>query len=449
MTFIPAILKPAQPLPEIQDKETVNELYPYWRYRILYSIFLGYAFYYFTRKSFVFAMPGLMAELHYDKTQLGLLGSIFSIAYGISKFGSGILSDVSSPRYFMAIGLLFTGICNILFGLSSSLFFFAFFWGLNGWFQGFGAPPCIRFLTQWYSHSERGAWWSTWSTSHNIGAFIIPWIVGASLENFGWRYAMYIPGIMCIVGSLFLINRLRDTPPSIGLPPIDKYRNDYSTTLPDQEQPLPFWTIFYLYILKNKYIWLLACAYFFIYIVRIGISDWTALFLIEEKGYSDMRAIGSVSFFEIGGMTGGLTAGWASDRLFGAKRGPVNCIYAVAIIGALFLFRAIPVGYQVLDSIAIFIMGFTVFGPQMLIGVAAAEVTHKKAVATSNGFIGLGAYLGAAMAGYPLGAIAHNLGWNGYFWALLSCAFIAVMVLLPMWNVTKAKTKQELIAGEE
>lgn len=85
----------------------------------------------------------------------------------------------------------------------------------------------------------------------------------------------------------------------------------------------------------------------------------------------------------------------------------------------------------------------------MLIGVFAAEVTHKKAVATSNGFIGLGAYLGAAMAGLPLGTIAQHLGWSGYFWALISCAMIAVMVLLPMWNVTKAKTRKELIAGEE
>ncbi len=449
MNLIPAILKPAPPIPEIEDQAVVDKLYPYWRYRILYSIFIGYSFYYFTRKSFTFAMPGLMTDLGYDKAQLGLLGSIFSIAYGISKFTSGVISDCSSPRYFMAIGLFLTGACNILFGLSSSLIFFALFWGLNGWFQGFGAPPCVRFLTQWYSHTERGAWWSTWSTSHNIGSFLIPWIVGFSLHHWGWRYALYIPGIMCIIGSLFLINRLRDNPQSIGLPSIDKYRNDYSTKLADQDQPLPFWRIFYLYILKNKYIWLLAFAYFFIYIVRIGISDWTALYLIEEKGYSLIGANGSVSLFEIGGMTGGLSAGWASDRLFGAKRGPVNCLYAVGIIGALFLFKAVPVGYQLFDSIAIFILGFTVFGPQMLIGVTAAEVTHKNAVATSNGFVGLGAYLGAAMAGYPLGSIAHNLGWTGYFWALLACALIAVIILIPMWNVTKAKTRKELGTGEE
>lgn len=449
MNFLLSLFAPASPLPEIQDKEAVDKLYPYWRYRTLYSIFIGYALYYFTRKSFTFAMPGLMAELNFDKAQLGLLGTVFSIAYGLSKFVSGILSDCSSPRYFFALGLLLTGICNICFGLSSSLLFFAIFWGLNGWFQGFGAPPCIRFLTQWYSHTERGAWWSTWSTSHNVGAFAIPWIVGWALASFGWHYAMYIPGVVCIFGSFFLVNRLRDTPQSIGLPTIEKYRNDYSTLVEGEDQPLGFWTIFYLYILKNKYLWLLAIAYFFLYIVRIGISDWTALFLIEHKGYSVLQANGAASLFEIGGLTGGLSAGWSSDRLFGAKRGPVNILYAIAIIGALFLFKSIPKDYALFDSIAIFLLGFTVFGPQMLIGVAAAEVTHKHAVATSNGFIGLGAYMGAAIAGYPLGKIAHELGWSGYFSALLVCAIIAVIALLPMWRVTKPQPLKQTLAVEQ
>jgi OPA family sugar phosphate sensor protein UhpC-like MFS transporter len=426
-------------LDEIQDREQVDREYPYWRYRILYTIFIGYALYYFTRKSYVFAMPGLIEELHFDKGQLGLLGTLFSIAYGVSKFTSGMLSDCSSPRYFMAAGLMLTGICNILFGLSSSLILFALFWGLNGWFQGFGAPPCVRFLTQWYSHTERGGWWSTWSTSHNVGSFTIPWIVGWSLEQWGWRYAMYIPGVICIMGSLFLVNRLRDTPQSLGLPPIEKYRNDYSDGLGKEEPATSFRTIFTTYILRNKSLWLLAAAYFFIYIVRIGISDWTALFLIEAKGYSRLVATGTASLFEVGGLMGGLAAGWISDRLFAARRGPVNALYAMAIIAALLFFSSVPAGYQLLDTIAIFMLGFTVFGPQVLIGVAAAEVTHKKAAATSNGFVGFGAYLGAAMAGYPLGKIAHVLGWEGYFVALVACALVAVAVLVPLWNVAKAK----------
>ena len=60
------------------------------------------------------------------------------------------------------------------------------------------------------------------------------------------------------------------------------------------------------------------------------------------------------------------------------------------------------------------LIGLLIFGPQMLIGIAAAELAHKKAAATATGFIGWIAYLGAATAGYPLGRITQDFGWKGF-----------------------------------
>lgn len=460
MNFLQKYFKPAPYIDPIEDSEEVKEKYKYWRIRILYSMMIGYAFYYFTRKSFTFAMPGLIEDLHFDKSQLGMLGSILSITYGISKFASGIISDTSNPRYFMAFGLIVTGIFNICFGMSSSILLFALFWGLNGWFQGFGWPPCARFLTHWYSHSERGSWWSTWNVSHNVGAFIIPWIVGACLQYSGvlnhvfgtslaaWRFAMFVPGLICIFGGLFLINRLRDTPQSLGLPSIEKFRNDYACSpvmknAAGEERELTTKEILVEYVLKNHYIWILASAYFFVYVVRTGINDWTALFLLEEKGYSRIGANGCVSLFEVGGFFGTLCAGWSSDRLFAAKRGPVNVLFAGAMGIALLGFWLIPRGFPWLDSLAMFMIGFTIFGPQMLIGVAAAELSHKKAAATSTGFAGCFAYMGAAVAGYPLGTVTQNFGWDGFFLFMAVCCVLSTLLLMPMWSVTQTKRPVE------
>lgn len=444
MNFLMRLLRPAAHITQIEDESEVDQKYKYWRYRTLYSMFVGYALFYFTRKSFTFAMPGMIQDLHMDKAQLGLLGSIFYITYGLSKFASGIISDKSNPRYFMAIGLMLTGVCNIFFGFSSSLTVFALFWGLNGWFQGFGWPPCARLLTHWYSHSERGSWWSTWNVSHNVGAFMIPWIVGFTMYYFGWRYAMYVPGWICIFGGLFLVNRLRDTPQSLGLPPVEEYRDDFvGSTLKkgEVEQELSTREILVDYVLKNKFMWMLGIAYFFVYVVRTGVNDWTALFLLEEKGYDRITANGCVSLFEVGGFFGSLCAGWFSDRIFGAKRGPVNVIFAVGMLLALTLFYMTPPGHPYLDSAGLFAIGFVIFGPQMLIGVAAAELSHKKAAATSTGFTGFIAYMGAASAGYPLGKIASSVGWEGFFLVLIACCACSILCLIPMWGVTENKQK--------
>lgn len=431
-------LKPASHIKQIEDQDRVNTLYRYWRIRIFYSMFFGYAIYYFTRMSFTFAMPGLIKELSFDKSDLGILASVFSVTYGISKLVSGILSDQSNPRYFMALGLFVTGVINILFGLSSSLIVFVILWGLNGWFQGFGWPPSARFLMHWYSHSERGSWWSCWNVSHNLGAFIVPWIVGAALHYYGWRYAMYIPGIIAIVSSFILINRLRDTPQSLGLPPIEQFRNDYpdKNHVIDEEKELTAKQLLFDYVLSNKFIWMLGIAYFFVYVVRMGVNTWTALFLIENKSYSIIGANGVTSLFEIGGLIGSLVAGWTSDFFFGARRGPVNALFAFGMVMAILLFWYVPPGVPILDSLAVFLLGFSIFGPQMLIGVAAAELGHKKAAATATGFIGFIAYLGAASAGYPLGKIVDQYGWEGFFWSMLVCCIASVVLLLPLWNVT-------------
>lgn len=442
MTSVINIFRQDPHIEEITDAQEVKVKYNYWRFRILYSTFIGYAFYYFTRKSFIFAMPGMIEDLGFHKSDLGILASIFAITYGISKFASGVLSDRSNPRYFMAFGLMVTGVLNIFFGMCSSLYFFAIFWGLNGWFQGFGWPPCARLLTYWYSKSERGSWWSTWNVSHNVGSFLIPWIVGFCLYYFNWRVAMYVPGVLCILAGFFLINRLRDTPQSLGLPAVEKFRNDYSNqSLSDSENNLTAMQIFVQCILKNKYIWLLSVAYFFVYFVRAGVDGWTALYLIEAKGYSRIGANGCISLFEVGGFFGSLFAGWASDYIFAAKRGPVNVLFAGGMLISICLFWYVPAGYYYLDALALFALGFSIFGPQMLIGVAAAELSHKKAASTATGFAGCFSYMGAAVAGYPLAVIAQSMGWDGFFIAIATCCLISILILLPMWGVTERTVK--------
>lgn len=449
-------LRPAAHQEEIQDTQVVRTEYRYWRIRIFYAMFSGYIFYYFTRKSFTFAMPALMADLGLDKAQLGILGSILYITYGISKFASGVMSDQSNPRYFMAFGLIITGLTNIFFGFSSSLWLFAIFWGLNGWFQGWGWPPCARLLTHWYSQSERGTWWSVWSTSHNIGGFLIPLVVAFCAHYLGWRYAMFIPGTLCILVGLMLMNRLRDTPQSLGLPPIEKFRNDYPISadkVQTSEKELSSKEILFGYVLTNKWVWMLAFASFFVYIVRMAINDWSALYLIEMKHYSMIAANACVSLFEVGGLFGMLIAGWLSDKICSGKRGPINVIFSLGMLLSVLLLWLYPNASVLLDSALLFTIGFFLFGPQMLIGLAAAELSHKKAAGTASGFAGWFAYFGAAVAGYPLGKVAQDFGWSGYFYILMGCGLITILLFLPMWSAHGGahrivKAKQEDVTSD-
>ncbi|MCB1084470.1 MAG: MFS transporter family glucose-6-phosphate receptor UhpC [Chlamydiia bacterium] len=441
-------LKPDPPSEEVESPQEIKEKYRYWRIRVFYSMYIGYALFYFTRKSFTFAMPALIADLGFDKADLGFMGSLLAASYGISKFLSGVISDKSNLRYFMGLGLIFTGVFNIFFGLSSSILLFSIFLAMNGLFQGWGSPPCAKLLTYWYSQTERGRWWGVWNTSHNIGGALIPMLCAWAIYAFGWRFAMYIPGFLAIVVGLFLINRLRDNPRRVGLPTIEKFRNDYPEDKDreevDREKNFTPKQILVEHILKNKFIWVLAISYFFVYIIRTAINDWVQLYLMEEKGYSLMLAGSCVFWFEIGGIFGSLAAGYLSDTVFRGRRGPVNVLFSLGIIGILLSLWLLPSASVLMISMIMFCFGFLIFGPQMLIGMAAAEMAGKKAAGSATGFAGLFAYTGAASAGYPFGHVIQSYGWTGFFVLLAICGVVAVSMLLPLWN---RKPRTELVAG--
>ena len=104
-----------------------------------------------------------------------------------------------------------------------------------------------------------------------------------------------------------------------------------------------------------------------------------------------------------------------------------------------------PQGMMVLDFALMFVIGFLIFGPQMLIGMAAAELSHKKAAGSATGFIGWIGYLGAAMAGYPLGKMTQTWGWGNFFFVLGVCGAASVLLLLPLWSI---KTNPKFLKAE-
>ncbi|VAW24941.1 Glycerol-3-phosphate transporter, partial [hydrothermal vent metagenome] len=161
---------------KIIPKKKIDEKYKRMRLQVFFGIFIGYAGYYLVRKNFALAMPDLV-EQGFSKLELGFALSGVAIAYGLSKFLMGNVSDRSDARKFMPIGLLMSGIIMVTMGFfpfaTSSVTIMFLLLLLNGWFQGMGWPPSGRIMVQWFSIRERGTKMSFWNTAHNIGGGLI------------------------------------------------------------------------------------------------------------------------------------------------------------------------------------------------------------------------------------------------------------------------------------
>lgn len=444
-------LKPAPHIGRL-PKDKVDSAYKRYRIQMFISIYLGYAVYYFVRSNFSIAKNYMITQLGFTKTELGFIASGLGIAYGLSKFIMGSFSDRSNPRYFLGIGLILSGIANIFMGMTASIPILFVLWTLNGWFQGMGWPPCGRVMTHWFSDKERGVKMSIWNTAHNIGGALIATVavIGVTVFSGSYKGAFLLPGIIAIVTGVLFMIFAKDTPQSVGLPPIEEYKNDYpkfDVEVEDAEKELTAKEIFFKYVLNNKFLWMIAMANLFVYLVRYGVLNWAPVYLKEMRGFDAKEAGLAFALFEYAAIPGTIIVGWISDKVFHGRRAPAGVFCMLGVAVATFIYWKSTSMLAI--NIALASIGALIYGPVMLIGVAALDLVPKKAGGTAAGFTGLFGYMGGSvLAEILLGAIVDKYGWDGGFMVLVAASILSVVFLAFTWNVhDTSKHEEEQLAS--
>ena len=160
---IPEGSKAAPALPA----ERIDPEYRRLRWQVFTGIFVGYAAFYLVRKNFALALPDILKEHpEYSKAALGSAMTGLSVAYGVSKFIMGSVSDRSNPRWFMTIGLLLTAGVTFAFGtipaIYGSLTAVIALQTLNGWFNGMGWPCASASWWAYWTRSPSACWCACW-----------------------------------------------------------------------------------------------------------------------------------------------------------------------------------------------------------------------------------------------------------------------------------------------
>ena len=175
------------------------------QWRMLFATMIGYTLFYFMRKNFSFAMPGLQQDCGISKSMLGNFLFWGGIVYGVSKFVNGIVGDKCNPKRMLCFGLLACTLVNVAFGFAPQIaawfdpgvaagaqngvaagaqngaavgtaalaWTFGILLVLNQFFQGTGFPPCAKLIAHWIPPHELATKMSVWNTSHSIGGGLV------------------------------------------------------------------------------------------------------------------------------------------------------------------------------------------------------------------------------------------------------------------------------------
>jgi OPA family glycerol-3-phosphate transporter-like MFS transporter/OPA family sugar phosphate sensor protein UhpC-like MFS transporter len=461
----------------------VDRRYRYWRFRILLTSIIGYALFYFVRANDAVPVKAMISDpaLHLDKTRIGLLSTIGGVTYGVSKFINGFLGDHANPRWFMAAGLFVCAVMNIFFGLSSTLVFFIGFWFANMLAQGMGFPPCAKSMAHWFSPKERNTTFGVWHTSHMIGGGLIMVLTGYLVKYVGWRSCYYVPAVIALVGVVIILIFMRDTPESLGLPPVELYKGEETpkelaeelkepvpTIGPDRAsgdyasppEPATYWQVVNDYIFKNPFMWIISIANGTTYLLRWVQMKWGPTFLQEAKGISVVNSAWLGFGSEMAGMISALIGGYIADKYFRGRAGRVCTIAMLLMTGVIWLFWNTPKGDPWTASALFILMGFLLYVPQMLIAAMAMSLGTKRASAAAVGMTGLFGYIATVPAGWGVGYLAdkglrlfgHQLiapGWSGPFALLLGCAIATLILMATTWNVGAHPHPHGEIVSEE
>ena len=374
-----------------------------WRHKVFASTWLCYAAMYFCRKPFFVVKSDLGTALEFDAAALGLIGSVYLIAYTVGQFTGAAAGTRFGPRVVLLVGMTGTLLANASFGVANSLNAFCVLMALNGLFQATGWPNTVGTMGSWFRRHERGTVMGFWATCFQVGGVganaLAAWVLGA----YGYRYSFFAGSLVMLVALAVVVLWQRNTPEDVGLSLPDEDDGDGDGEVVGRG---PGWSPQVI-----QTVLLVGGFYFFVKFIRYALWSWVPFFLARNYGMKGDDAGYLSILFDLFGIGGVLAAGWISDRYGGGRRAATSFWFLVAMGGATVLMYTVGQISVPFFAISISLIGFTLYGPDALMtGAGAQDIGSKRGATLAAGIInGMGS-VGAVVQEFVIGGMYKDSG---------------------------------------
>jgi sugar phosphate permease len=404
---------------------------------------ITYAGYYFCRKNLSIVLPVLQGRFGLGTIELAHIVFGYTLLYVIGQFGCGFLSDRIGAKRVVGAGLLLVAGCNALMGGRASFAWLLLFACLNGVGQSTGWSGLVKIMAIWFRSANRGIVMAWWGTNYVLGGFVATafatWAVTQPylLPHLGWRRGFLFPAFILLAISILFLAGIDGAQDSVACAAAA------GQVPPAAEAARSSWRDLAA-LLRKPSLWMVSISYFFLELCRYALLFWLPLYMVEHLRYSLSVSGYMSSLYELVGIAGAVIAGYASDRFMHSRRAPVSAVMLYGLGCILLcqpeLSRFGPVGTAALVSLA----GVFSYGPDTLLsGACAQDIGETKAAATATGLVeGIG-HIGALLSPYIVIFVSARYGWDSLFLVFAVAAFLAGIVLMPLWNL-KPQEQREL-----
>ncbi len=431
-----------------------------------------YSLFYMTRYNFSAMGASLQDVFGWTKGDLGLFELVLPLVYGISVVINAPIVDKLGGRKAFLIGAVGVVIASLAFGAfdfvlieaakwvgagesrtmlapaqlaggqtpSELAVWMAMVWGVNAYFQSFGALAIVKINAQWFHIRERGTFSAIFGVLIRLGLILGNSIAPLFANLLGWKFAFWLPA--GFVALFFFLNLffVVETPEEAGF----ETRDTGDAVHADSAGKVTVFGVLQK-IVTSRLMWTIAISSMMVGMVRRSVLDgaWSSLYFRDVHGITRSDAMFHVSYWSVAilGIIGGFVFGGMSDRIFGSRRAPVVVIGFSGMILALLLFVGSDAlglgGVGAAGSFAI--LSFFVNGAHGMIGGAASmDFGGRKGAATAAGLFDGMQYLAAALTGPAVAWITSQENWPVWqVWKLWAIPFAVVgaIAMATLWNV--------------
>jgi MFS transporter, ACS family, L-galactonate transporter len=187
---------------------------------ILTLLVLGGIVNFLDRSALSIANTTMRSQLGFSATEIGLLLSAFSLAYGFAQIPAGWLLDRYGARIVLSAGMMLWSVAQMATGAVSGMT--ALLWTRIG--LGVGESPFfpggVKVIRDWYAMRERGLPMGILNASTTLGQAVAPPLLTLMMLHYGWRAMFVVIGALGVLVALawYPVYREREPVPSNAAP---------------------------------------------------------------------------------------------------------------------------------------------------------------------------------------------------------------------------------------
>lgn len=324
-----------------------------YKWLLLLLLWVAFFLHQGTRQIYNAILPQIQSAFDVDSVKMGLVGTVFTITYGVCAPLSGVASDFLRRKWMVVFGLLIFCAGIFISGWASGIGVMLIFYGLlNGAGQAFYYPAACSLLGQLHEDTRATAL-AIHQTALYAGIVICSCVSGyfgdiPSIGEFsGWRVPFVLFGGIGIAWAVFLMFAMRDTPPPAN-----------SSAAEASAQKASLKDAFFVVFRKPSAV-MLALGFGMMIYVDCGFKTWMPTFLQDKFGMDGAQAaFNAVIWHYIGAFMGVMAGGRITDKLARTRKTVrFEANIAGLMLGAPFIYMMSETSSAALCFFAMFLFG--------------------------------------------------------------------------------------------